>query len=221
MLARDLISGMIQPLSPDDSGSHALGWMDELKVSHLPLVDGTTFLGIVSEMILFGMEDIDNTLSHLTTTLERPEVKEYDHILDVIKAMSVYNVSVMPVLDQQDQYLGAISASDLIGRFAEMSAINDPGAIIVLEVNQNDYVLSQVAQIVESNDAKILCHFVTTDRDSTRMELTIKINRIDIQPLLQTFNRFNYLIKASYSQDETYHEELRERYQHLMRFLRT
>jgi hypothetical protein len=96
--------------------------------------------------------------------------------------------------------------------------LNNPGGIIILELNDKDYLLTEIAQIVESNDAKVLGMYLTTFPDSTRIEITLKINKIDVGPVLQTFIRYNYTIKASFSED-TYTESLQERYNSLMNYL--
>ena len=81
--------------------------------------------------------------------------------------------------------------------------MENPGAIIILELNQNDYVLSQIAQIVESQDMKILGLYVSSEIDSTKMEVTIKLNKYEIQSLIKALNRYNYTIKATFTEDET------------------
>ena len=99
-----------------------------------------------------------------------------------------------------------------------ITAVDNPGGIIVLELNVNDFSLSEIAQIIESNDARLLSLYMNSQADSTRSELTLKINRMDIQPILQTFLRYDYTIKASFFESD-YTDDLRERYNQLMNYL--
>jgi CBS domain-containing protein len=123
----------------------------------------------------------------------------------------------VPVLDEHDKYLGVITLPDLIKKLAELSSIKDNGAIIVLEINERDYNLSQIAQIVESNDCRILSVYINSIPDSTQMDVILKLNRTDIRAVLATFNRYNYIVKASYN--EMGHDDMKERFDLLMNYL--
>ena len=103
--------------------------------------------------------------------------------------------------------------------FSKISSIAENGGLIVLELNINDYSLSEVGQIVESNDSKVLSSYVTSHTDSTKLELTIKINKTNIADIIQTFNRYGYTIKASF-QDSDYADNMKERLDYLMNYLK-
>ena len=90
--------------------------------------------------------------------------------------------------------------------------------IIVLEINDKDYLLTEIAQIVESNDAKVLSMYITSHPDSTKFEVTLKINKMDVGSILQTFNRYDYIISASFTED-TYTDNLQDRFDSLMNYL--
>jgi hypothetical protein len=124
------------------------------------------------------------------------------------------------VLDENKFYKGCISINSLTEQFGRFTAIVSPGAIIILELNQNDYVLSQIAQIVESQDMKILSLFVSSESDSTKMELTIKLNKFEIQSLIKALTRYNYMIKATFTNDEKMVDDLLDRYNALMNYLK-
>ncbi len=98
-------------------------------------------------------------------------------------------------------------------------AVAQQGGTIVLEINDKDYSLSQLAQIVEANDAKVLSAYITSFPDSTKLEVTLKINKVEIGPILQTFDRYGLPVKASYSNQDAYSETLRERFDSLMNYL--
>jgi hypothetical protein len=110
---------------------------------------------------------------------------------------------------------------DLLHEFAKYSAIERQGGILVIEVHVNDYSPSEIAQIVESNDAKILSLYVASMPDSSRMEVTIKVNVSDLSSIIQTFNRFEYEVKASYLELDKQEDLYNSRYELLMRYLNT
>ncbi|MEZ5195401.1 MAG: CBS domain-containing protein [Bacteroidales bacterium] len=219
MIAKQLISTTVPVLQTTNTGAEALYQMDESRFYILPVFEDGRFLGLISEVDIYNMSDPDLPVSESTVALKKYFISEYQHIFDVIKMMSSYKLSLLPVLDENDAYLGAISAVDVVKMLGERSAINNPGGIIVLELNQNDYVLSQIAQIVESQDGKILSLLITSDKDSTKLEIDMKINIMELQPLIQTLNRYNYSIKATYSEDEEMFEDMRDRYNSLMNYL--
>ncbi len=219
MIAKQLINDSIVPLKASDTSATALSWMDDYRTVHLPVVDkNMDFLGLISEKDIFDMSDFDRPINDYSLSLNKSYINEYKHIYDVIRLVSDLKISVVPVLDNDNKYLGCIMLKDIVNEFAEMSAVKNPGGIIVLEMSINDYSLSEIAQIIESNDAKVLSLMVTSHKDSTKLELTLKINKIDISSIIQTFNRYNYLIKASYSEKDDI-DDLKDRFDSFMKYL--
>lgn len=218
MLAKQLITESIIPLKTSDTGKDALNLMNEYKVSHLPIVNNIDFLGLISEADINNLNNTKAPLGNHLLSLTHPFVTEYQHIFEVIKLIASLKLTLVPVLNDKNHYLGVITLNNLVDYFSKIIAVQNPGGIIVLEINYNDYVLTEIAQIIESNDAKILSLYVTSHPDSTKMELTLKINKIDIHSILQTFNRYNYIIKASYSEGDDF-DDLQERYESLMKYL--
>ena len=219
MIAKQLLTDLASVVDTNNTGSDVLYFMDEDKLSILPVVDNGNYLGLITEMQVFNMKDPDKPLSEQNITYQNVYVNENQHIYEVIKTMSAENIPLLPVLDEKGRYNGCISIQTLIQHIGSFAAVGNPGAIILLELNQNDYVLSQIAQIVESNDAKILSLYVTSDKNSTKLEVTIKVSAMEIQAILQAFNRYNYIIKATYTEDEEMYNDLRDRYDSLMNYL--
>jgi len=218
MFAKDLTDDALLPAKTSDTGSLALAWMDEYKVSHLPIVNNENYLGLISEEDIYTSNAFDEPLGNHKLTLNNPFVTENQHIFDVLKLVTSLKLSLVPVLDHKNNYLGVITLRKLVEKFAETTSINNPGAIIILEINANDYSLSEIAQIVESNDTKILSLYITSLPDSTQMDVTLKLNRMDIAALLQTFNRYNYNVKAILAEQEN-NDDLQDRYDSLMKYL--
>ena len=218
MLAKDLITDDIPPLKPNDTGLMAINWMDEFKVSHLPIVKNHEYLGLISDTDILDYDITDDELGKCKISLIRPYVLESQHVYEVIKMISTMKLTVLPVLDDQLNYVGLIPATVLIQQFATLAATREPGGIIVLEMNNHDYTLAQIAQIVESNDGKILSSYVNHIPDSTKMEVTLKINREDLSGIIQTFYRYNYNVKASFHQSE-FRDDMKNRFDSFMNYL--
>jgi acetoin utilization protein AcuB len=219
MLAKDLISDVVPALRTSDTGLKALSYMDIFRISHLPIVNNTEFLGLISDRDIYDLNMADEPIGNHTLSLNRPFVLFSQHVFEVIELAARMELTVIPVLDEKNNYMGVINQHDLLKYFADLIAVKQPGAIIVLELNKNDYSLSQIAQIVEGNDAKILSLYVSSINDSTKIEVTIKINKTDMSSVTQTFNRYNYNIKASYMDTDLLSNMMDDRYEMFMRYL--
>ena len=219
MRAFDLITEEIPPLIHTDTGEKAINWMDEFKVSHLPVLKNGNFVGVVSESDILDRLDLNATLDGLFDHLPRPYVFENAHIYEVLAKMSEDKLSVLPILDEKENYLGCTSIFELMTRLANTGSIKELGAIIVLEVNTVDYSMAQIAQIVESNNARILSSYIISSKESTKLDVTLKINQLELTPIIRTFERYDYVVKASY-QDGKGDEDIQQRYDSLMNFLK-
>jgi len=219
MLAKDLLSDVVPSLKTSDTGLRALSWMEIFRISHLPIVNNKEFLGLISDTDIYDLNMADEPIGNHNLSLFSPYVSGDQHIFDVIELVSRLKLTVVPVLNQEKHYMGLITMNDLIQNFANLAGLKEPGGIIILELHQNDYSLSQIAQIVEGNDAKILGLYLSASDESMKMELTIKISRTDLSAIIQTFNRYNYTIKASYHEDEDMDSFYSNRYDEFMRYL--
>ncbi len=218
MTAEQLISGSIVPLQGSDTGDIALEMMEEMHVRHLPVVNGKTLLGVVSEAELLDTDLTKPVLTGSKQMLQRPYTRSGDHILEVMRIFAEQALTAVPVLDDEEGYLGCISLDTILFHFSAIAAISDAGSIIVLEMDKRDYFLSEIARIAESENAIILSAFVHHFPDSARMEVTLKVNRQNIQGLIACYQRFNYEVKAYFGESD-YGQGLRERYDALMAYL--
>lgn len=218
MLVADLITDEIPPLKITDSIELALDWMEQFKVSHLAVVKGKELIGLVSEHDLIDHNNSKDKIEKLKAHLLKPIIHNYQHTYDLLKLMMSFNLTLVPVLDDKELYKGCITLKGLLQNISTMASVQDPGGVIVLEVNQVDYSLSQISSIIEGNDAKILSCHVSSLPDSTKVEVTLKINVEDLSRILQTFYRYNYLVKASF-QNTDYSGGMKNKLDEFLHFL--
>lgn len=218
MHAIDLITNDIPLLRPQDAPGRALDWMEEFKVSHLPVVDQGRLVGLVKERELEEHGDPHGTVAEYMERVEVPYVRGGQHIYEVMKLFGERGLSVVPVLDDMGLYLGSITEHEALMKLSQVVNIAEVGSIVVLEMNQVDYSLHAIARIVEGNGARILSVYTRGVPDSVRVEVTLKINREDISDILQSFDRYEYFVKSTY-QGSRFHDDLRGRYDELMRFI--
>lgn len=220
MLTQQLITENIPPIKLADTGVRVLRWMDEFKVNHLPIVEGGEYIGLISDADVLDLPSPEESIGNQEIEPEKLFVKENQHIFDAIKLMSEANLSVIPVLDEEGKYLGSIAMSNLIEKMATITAANEPGSILVLEMDPANYSLSEIAQIVEGNSAKVLSLFVYRDSESGMLNITLKINKTDIGGVVQTFQRYKYFIKSNFQVDQQYFDDLKSKYEAFMNFLK-
>lgn len=216
MLVDKIISHNLPTLILNDRVEVALQYMDDWKVSHLPVLDGPLLVGLVDENTLLGFEDQNKRMNEVPLLEHR--VNPEDHIFDVIKMITDFKLSTLPVAKSDGTYLGEISLSSVVDYMAEMAAVRQEGSVIILEMNTIDYSMAEIARLIEENDAKILSASVTNFEGSRTAEVSLKINKTSIRGIIQTLQRFDYKIKAFYDAPNL-EEDMRKRYDELMRFL--
>jgi len=218
MIAPHLISHSIPPLHLDDSGEQALLVMHEYNVSQLPVVDGNSYVGLVIMEDIINMKHLSKSLKHFSQSFRQPFVKDTAHIFDVMKAALEFNVRVIPVINEEHKYMGLISAESCLRAFAVLNSVKDPGGIIELEIPVSNYSLSEISRIVEENEADIFCLYTHINPEENRAEITLKLNTTEVAAIVAAFERYEYHVKAVYN-DVEYTEDLKDRYDSLMRYL--
>ena len=165
----------------------------------MPIVNETQFLGLLAEDELIEAKDVDSPIGSLALSLLNPFVYEDAHIYDIIRLLTQLNLSAVPVLDYKKNYLGLIAVNSILGYVADIFAVKDAGGIIVLEISNRNNSLAHMAQIVEADNAQILSSYVQSFPDSTKLEITLKINKTELSGIIASFERYNYQVKAVFN----------------------
>ena len=218
MQASDLISQSLISLHPDDDGLRAISLMEELRVNHLPVVRNGFYLGILSEKEILNWDNEEEFIEEHLEEITAPSVIGTQHLFDIIEELEKFSLTVIPVLDEEKHYLGSITNRKLLYTIAKSTSIQSNGGVIVLRMNQNDYQMSEIARIVEDNNTKILSSYITSIPDALQIELTLKLNTMDINSIVKDLERFDYNVSASFNTQET-NDDFTDRYESLMRFL--
>ncbi len=221
MRAKDILSKTIIPLKTSDTGSLALQWMEDFGVNQLPLIEDDNYFGLVKAEDIFNLDDPDAVLDPHTLPLLRTYVFDYHHLYEVIRMVATEHLSLIAVLNDENKYAGCITLGGITSAMARFTSVQQPGGILVLEVSPAGYSMSEISRIVESNDAKVLSAFITSPPDSSKLEVTVKVSVMDLSSIIHTFNRYDYIIKASFAEENSYDALLSERYASLLKYLST
>ncbi|MBK8969204.1 MAG: CBS domain-containing protein [Saprospiraceae bacterium] len=218
MTAESFIAYDIPALKVEQTGRDAFHALNDHHVKHLPVVDGERLVGILSEEDIFNHKLYEPIAEYNLAMPGRFAVHSSDHLFEVMRVMGDNRLTVIPVVDDQGNYLGLIAQNDLLRYFANSASFTEPGGVLVLEMNRRDYSLATIARIIEEEDAKILSSFVSSEASTEMLELTIKINRQELSRVVAALARYEYEVKESYAELD-YADSLQERYDSLMSYL--
>ena len=203
MIAEELVNEMIPALSMKDIAEKAILWMGELRTNFLPVIEKGFFKGFVSEDIIFENNDLEKEIKEIKLIAENCYVNKKQHYYDVIRLIKENHIDLVAVIDDDQNYLGVVTIEDIINALSESSAIQNPGAIIILSINKIDYSLAEVTRLVEENNAKVLSSYVKSDpQDSNKLLLTLKINILESTRIIATLERFGYNIIAQFLESD-------------------
>jgi acetoin utilization protein AcuB len=217
MIAKELISQSVPTIQTSDTGDEVLNFMQIYHVRHLPIVNHEQLLGVISEEDIL-IHDANENIGSYRLSYLRPYCYESEHLFEVMAKIGRFQLSIIPVIDQKENYLGAITMEDLTQYFTKQYAFVETGSILVLEALRGDYSLAEIARIAESEDVLILSSFTQATADDNRILVTIKVNKQDIQALKATYERFGYTISATFAEIEHY-DSMKERFDSLMNYL--
>lgn len=219
MIAKDLISDVIPLLKTSDTAQTALNWMEIFRVSHLPIVNNIDYLGLISDSDIYDMNRPDEPIGNHKLSLQRPFVRDVAHLYEVIALAAGSKLTIVPVLDESDNFKGSISSSEIIAAVAGFFSVDQPGGLIMIQMMDYDYSLSRIAQIVESNNARIICSSVSAVPETRKMEVTIKVNTDDLTSIVRTFERYSYEVITWVTPDDNLDRFYTDRYNMLMKYL--
>ena len=219
MLAEKLISDSLTSVNSTEKGKKALNSMDVYRVSHIPVVNGSKYLGLVSDKLIYDLNLLEVPLETQLDKLNTSHVHKDQHIFEVAILMYKLKLSVLPVLDADHYYLGSITLYDLARRFAKLFSLEELGGVIVLEMNENNYSLSEISKIVESNDVKILSSFIDKKPGTNVMDVILKLDNDELSSLIQAFMRYDYNVKAVYLDQSEIGDLYKDRFEQFMKFM--
>lgn len=201
MLAAELIDPMLPALKPTDTVGEALEWMQEHRIGQMVLTDQTEYKGVLSEDLLMDVADEDRVLADVMRLFEQVYVYENQHSLELLNLALEHRLEVLAVLNEAKEFMGTVSVNELLKDFARELGITEPGAILILSLDERDYSLSEISRLIESNNVKIIGSYFSSAAYGMpdRSRLTLKLNRRDIGPVVSTLERFGYTVEAAFA----------------------
>ncbi len=216
MLSQQIISQLIKPLGLSSNTQDALNQSEALHIQHIPIVENNELLGVLNTADF--IEDEIEPLINFEQFIQPVSIHTNEHIYAVIKKMTEHHISVLPVVNADNEYAGAITYETLLPYLNNMMGAAEPGAVIELEVEAKQYSLGEISRIVETNDAQITQLNSSLNPQTGIKNIILKINKLEVSAIVATFQRYDYNI-INYYGEEQYENEMQHNYNHLMNYL--
>ncbi len=217
MRLSEFIINDIKPLKGDNKISELQQLFNQLTYSHIPVKDdNNVFIGTFFETDVHCF-DADKSLSDYAYALEYFYVRDTTMWLDVLEAFAQNSANIMPILNEKGDYVGYYELNDIIGLFNESPFFFEAGGVLVIEKGVNDYSFSEISQIVESNNGKLLGAFISKMQNDI-VQVTLKIGNTGLNDIIQTFRRYSYNIASGHEED-SFTQSLKERSDYLTKYL--
>ncbi len=219
MLTAALINNNIPRLQLQDTVSKAKQLINDFKLTHLPVVSDSKYLGLISEEDLLDVEDDKIPIELIQEHFIQAFVTDDVHFLNAVNCSNQFETNVVPVLNKiANEYSGVITTSDLLKTLGNFAGANEIGGIIVLEMERMQFAISEISRIVESNDCTILHLNTTIDSESGLLTVTLHINKREIAAVVATFEIYEYSVRYFFG-IENFENEIDSNYRHLMNYL--
>jgi CBS domain-containing protein len=219
MLAQELVSDLIPVTTVKETVQRVREHMTEWRVAHLPMADDSGYLGLLSETDLVTVVDPSRTVDTLPIQLLKVSVFDNQHIYEVIELISRYELTLLPVLNASNDYLGSIMLPSLVRHFNMLTAAGQPGAILVLSLAPQDYSPTILSRIIEENNAKMISLYTMPDPNGRELLVTIKVNTLETSSIIRTFDRYGYSVKSYHLANSQLDDFYRSRYEEFMKYM--
>jgi acetoin utilization protein AcuB len=217
MLTKELIDNNLPQLQLNDTVGKALSLIQNFHLLHLPIVLKDKFIGLISEDDLLDADE-DSALETLQYKFISAFVPSNVHFLNAVNVSIEFDISVVPVINNQHEYEGSITITNLLKKLGNFSGAGEIGGLVVLEMKRSQFAISEISKIVESNNCTILHLNTTIDNLTGMLTVTIHINKREIDSIIATFERYDYHVIYSFGNEKST-EEIDNNFKNLMNYL--
>jgi predicted transcriptional regulator len=206
----------VRPLTVNDAVKDAQQVFNQLTFSHIPIMENGIYIGCLSETDAHCF-DASKQISECRYALEQFFVRKQTNWIDVLEAFAQNSSNIMPILNEKNAYIGYYELNDIIHVFNDTPFLHELGSVLIVEKGVKDYSFSEISQIVESNNGRLLGAFISkAERDV--VQVTMKLNNAALNEVVQSFRRYSYNIVSEFAED-TYMQSLKERSEYLDKYL--
>lgn len=197
--------------------SEVKSFFNETVFCHFPIIKDNQLIGLISENDIKGIDEDEKTLEDFQYLFNLFFIEEKNNLLEIIKVFASNETNIIPVLNNEKEYIGYYDLIEILHVFNGTPFLNNEGIVILLEKGIKDYSFSEISQIVESNNGKLLGIYISETNSST-VKISLKFSSQNINEIIQSFRRYNYRVLSNHKEDY-YLEDLKERTNYLRKYL--
>ncbi len=218
MFTASLINHSIPRLQLQDSVGKALRLISDYRVTHLAVVADEKYLGLISEEDLLDAGDEKYNIEVLEKYFIKAAVLDTVHFLQAVNNSIQHDTNVVPVVNASNDFMGVIPTRELLKSLANFSGADEIGGLVILEMNQSQFAISEISRIVESNDCHIMHMNTTVDATTGIFQVTLHLSKREIAAVVATFERYDYDVVHFFG-EERFENDINSNYDNLMRYL--
>lgn len=207
----------VEAFSLENTIGEAKQLFEETSYSHFPILKNKQLIGLISEESIKEIEENEKEIGYFQYLFSLFHIEKNNNLLEVLGAFASNNTNLIPVIIENNEYIGYYEINDILQLINDTPFLKSEGVVVLLEKEIRDYSFSEICQIVESNNAKIVGLFVS-ESNATTVKITIKINSKEINEILQSFRRYNYNVLSTHKED-FFIEDLKDRSNYLQKYL--
>ena len=207
----------IKPLRLKDKVKGAQKVFKNYPITHFPVIEDNKLLGSFAEDDIQTIENIEDELGNYAHLLNSFFADEKATVLELLKIFADNDTNIIPILNEHKEYIGYFDLRDVLDVFSTSPFMIEESETLIIEKLENDYSMSQVVQIIESNGGKLLGLYIS-EKNTDIIQVTIKVISNEINEIMQTFRRYDYKI-ISMHENDIYLEDLKNRSEYLQKYL--
>jgi len=217
MLTIDYILNDVKALKLSDTIGDAKKLFNELIFTHIPVVENGNLYGLIAESDLPSFDDNELILEEIQYIFQSFFAFDDANWFDLLKGFASNEANIIPILNQNKKYIGYFELADVLHFFNSTPFLQENGNLLIISKKSMDYSISEIAQIAESNDSKLLGVFISKI-EADDVEFTLKISSTNINDVIHSFRRYDYHIIKGIKEDE-YLTDLKQRSDYLQKYL--
>lgn len=189
----------------------------ETTYSHFPIVEEGYLIGLIAEIDIRSIFEDDKKLGDFQYLFQFFSTEEENNLLEILKIFAANETNLIPALNDQKEYLGYCDLIDILHVYNNTPFLKNEGTVLGIEKNISEFSFSEICQIIESNDGKMLGIFIS-ESDAATVKITLKFYSLEVNKIIQSFRRYNYKVLSKHKED-FYLEDLKERSSYLQKYL--
>lgn len=220
MLAEKLINRDFEPLKPDDTVSSALAKMDAWQTSSIPVIEPST-KKVIGHILFESIANITDVTTKLSDVVWRPALYtlQTQHVFEVARQMLQHEVRLLAVADEMETYRGIIEKKSVLEALSAMLNIGSSGSVITVMMEKQDFTLSKLVHLIETEDAKILGLTVEQpENEESLLQVSIKLNLEDTSAIISSLKRYEFVV-TSVAKEDLLQVDMTSRANELIRYL--